>query len=67
MDRETITNINDVPLPLNFQSNKFKSVTEVDTLNVEYFIGDVDGDDVFQLNDAVISYTQVVFLIHMFT
>ena len=40
-------------MSFNFQSNKFKSVTGVDTLNeVEYFIGDVDGDDVFQLNDG---------------
>ena len=53
MDREAITNINDAIAAFNFQSNKFKSVTGVDTLNaVEYFIGDVDGDDVFQLNDA---------------
>ena len=52
-DRYGITNINDAIAAFNFQSNKFKSVTGVDTLNaVEYFIGDVDGDDVFQLNDA---------------
>ena len=50
-DRYGITNINDSN-SFNFQSNKFKSVTGVDTLSkVEYFIGDVDGDDVFQLND----------------
>ena len=53
LDRYGITNINDAIAAFNFQSNKFKSVTGVDTLNaVEYFIGDVDGDDVFQLNDA---------------
>jgi hypothetical protein len=53
LDRYGITNINDAIAAFNFQSNKFKSVAGVDTLNaVEYFIGDVDGDDVFQLNDA---------------
>ena len=53
LDRYGITNINDAIAAFNFQSNKFKSVTGVDTLNsTEYFIGDVDGDDVFQLNDA---------------
>ena len=53
LDRYAITNLNDAIASFNFQSNKFKSVVGVDTLNsVEYFIGDVDGDDVFQLNDS---------------
>ena len=53
MDRYAITNINDAIASFNFQSNKHKDFAEIDTLNaVEYFIGDVDGDDVFQLNDS---------------
>ena len=53
LDRGAITNINDAIAGFNFQSNKF--VNE-DDINVDspsaYLIGDVDGDDVFQLNDA---------------
>ena len=61
-DRYAITNINDAIASFNFQSNKFKSITGVDTLNaIEYFIGDVDGDDKFFLNDTYIpvSYTHL--------
>ena len=64
LDRYAITNINDAIAAFNFQSNKWKSVTGVDTLDaVEYFIGDVDGDDVFQLNDAYFlwAYTSGIF------
>ena len=60
LDRYAITNINDAIASFNFQSNKFKSVVGVDTLNaVEYFIGDVDGDDVFQLNDSYFMWAYV--------
>ena len=60
LDRYAITNINDAIASFNFQSNKFKSVAGVDTLNaVEYFIGDVDGDDVFQLNDSYFLWAYV--------
>ena len=64
LDRGAITNINDAIAGFNFQSNKF--VNE-DDINVDspsaYLIGDVDGDDVFQLNDAYFlwAYTSGVF------
>ena len=60
LDRYAITNINDAIAAFNFQSNKYKSVAGVDTLDaVEYFIGDVDGDDVFQLNDSYFLWAYV--------
>ena len=59
-DRYAITNINDAIASFNFQSNKFKSITGVDTLNaIEYFIGDVDGDDKFFLNDTYILWSYI--------
>ena len=59
-DRYAITNINDAIASFNFQSNKFKSIIGVDTLNaIEYFIGDVDGDDKFFLNDTYILWSYV--------
>ena len=59
-DRYAITNINDAIASFNFESNKFKSITGVDTLNaIEYFIGDVDGDDKFFLNDTYILWSYV--------
>ena len=60
LDRYAITNVNDAIASFNFQSNKFHSVTGVDTLNsIEYFIGDVDGDDLFHLNDTYILWAYV--------
>ena len=60
MDRYAITNINDAIASFNFQSNKHKDFAEIDTLNaVEYFIGDVDGDDLFHLNDTYILWAYV--------
>ena len=60
LDRYAITNVNDAIASFNFQSNKFKSVVGVDTLNsIEYFIGDVDGDDFFHLNDTYILWAYV--------
>ena len=53
MDRYQITNLNDAIASFNFQSNKWKSVVGVDTLTAaEYLVADVDGDDLFQLNDS---------------
>jgi hypothetical protein len=60
LDRYGITNINDAIASFNFQSNKFYSVLGVDTLNpVGYLIGDVDGDDLFQLNDTYFLWAYV--------
>ena len=64
LDRGAITNINDAIAGFNFQSNKF---TNSGDINVDspsaYLIGDVDGDDLFQLNDAyfIWAYTSGVF------
>jgi len=64
LDRGAITNINDAIAAFNFQSNKF---TNSDDIKVDspsaYLIGDVDGDDLFQLNDAyfIWAYTSGVF------
>ena len=64
LDRGAITNINDAIAGFNFQSNKF---TNSDDIKVDspsaYLIGDVDGDDLFQLNDAyfIWAYTSGVF------
>ena len=68
LDRYAITNINDATASFNFQSNKFYSVDGVDTLNaVEYLIGDVDGDDFFQLNDSYIIWAYVSGILDNYT
>ena len=63
LDRKSITNVADAVASFNFQSNKFHSISNaggVDTLNaIEYFIGDVDGDDFFHLNDTYILWAYV--------
>ena len=60
LDRYAVTNINDAIASFNFQSNKFEND---DDINVEspsgYLIGDVDGDDVFQLNDTYFLWAYV--------
>ena len=60
LDRGAITNINDAIASFNFQSNKFEND---DDINVDspsaYLIGDVDGDDVFQLNDSYFLWAYV--------
>ena len=60
LDRGAITNINDAIASFNFQSNKFETK---DNINVDspsaYLIGDVDGDDVFQLNDTYFLWAYV--------
>ena len=65
LDRDAITNINDAIAGFNFQSNKFDN----DPNNIEiespsgYLVGDVDGDDKYQLNDSYFlwAYTSGVF------
>jgi len=64
LDRGAITNINDAIAAFNFQSNKFKNSTDINVDSPSaYLIGDVDGDDLFQLNDAyfIWAYTSGVF------
>ena len=64
LDRGAITNINDAIAAFNFQSNKFTNETNINVDSPSaYLIGDVDGDDLFQLNDAyfIWAYTSGVF------
>ena len=64
LDRGAITNINDAIASFNFQSNKYENETDIDVATPSsYLIGDVDGDDVFQLNDTYFlwAYTSGVF------
>ena len=64
LDRGAITNINDAIAAFNFQSNKFTNETDINVDSPSaYLIGDVDGDDLFQLNDAyfIWAYTSGVF------
>jgi len=64
LDRGAITNINDAIASFNFQSNKFVNETSINVDSPSaYLIGDVDGDDLFQLNDAYFlwAYTSGVF------
>ena len=69
LDRGAITNVADAIASFNFQSNKHKNYntgtrdtpgTRIDTLTaLEYLVGDVDGDDLFQLNDTYILWSYV--------
>ena len=64
LDRGAITNINDAIASFNFQSNKFENEDDIDIATPSsYLIGDVDGDDKFQLNDTYFlwAYTSGVF------
>ena len=64
LDRGAITNINDAIASFNFQSNKYENETDIDVATPSaYLIGDVDGDDKFQLNDTYFlwAYTSGVF------
>jgi hypothetical protein len=64
LDRGAITNINDAIASFNFQSNKYENSDDIDVATPSaYLIGDVDGDDVFQLNDTYFlwAYTSGVF------
>ena len=60
VDRYAITNINDAIASFNFQANKH---VEDGDINVDspsaYLIGDVDGDDLFQLNDTYFLWSYV--------
>jgi len=60
LDRYAITNINDAIASFNFQSNKFINETSINVDSPSaYLIGDVDGDDLFQLNDAYFLWAYV--------
>ena len=60
LDRYAVTNINDAIASFNFQSNKFESDPDIDVESPSgYLIGDVDGDDVFQLNDTYFLWAYV--------
>ena len=68
LDRYGITNINDAIASFNFQSNKFYSVDGVDTIDATgYLIGDVDGDDLYQLNDSYIIWAYVSGILDNYT
>ena len=60
LDRGAITNINDAIAAFNFQSNKFENSNDIKVDSPSaYLIGDVDGDDLFQLNDAYFIWAYV--------
>jgi hypothetical protein len=60
LDRYAITNINDAIAGFNFQSNKFINETSINVDSPSaYLIGDVDGDDLFQLNDSYFLWAYV--------
>ena len=60
LDRYAVTNINDAIASFNFQSNKFENDDDIDIVSPSrYLIGDVDGDDVFQLNDTYFLWSYV--------
>ena len=60
LDRYAITNINDAIASFNFQSNKFINETNINVDSPSaYLIGDVDGDDLFQLNDSYFLWAYV--------
>ena len=67
LDRGAITNVADAIASFNFQSGKHHNYnagtraspsTRIDTLTaLEYLVGDVDGDDLFFLNDTYILWS----------
>ena len=72
LDRNQITNVTDAIMSFNFQSGKHHNYNSgggrIDTLNsIEYFIGDVDGDDLFQLNDTYILWSYVSGIMNNYT
>ena len=77
VNRGAITNVSDAIASFNFQSNKHKNYnagtrdnpgTRIDTLTaLEYLVGDVDGDDVFQLNDTYILWSYVSGIMNNYT
>ena len=72
LDRTAITNANDAIASFNFQSGKHKNYNagggRIDTLTaIEYLIGDVDGDDLYQLNDTYILWSYVSGIFNNYT
>ena len=72
LDRTAITNANDAIASFNFQSGKHKNYNagggRIDTLTaIEYLIGDVDGDDLYQLNDTYILWSYVSGILNNYT
>ena len=68
LDRGAITTVADAVKSFNHQSSKFKNYntgeTRIDTLTaLEYLIGDVDGDDLFHLNDTYILWSYITGLL----
>ena len=60
VDRYAITNINDAIASFNFQSNKWRNDDDIEIESPSgYLVGDVDGDDVFQLNDTYFLWAYV--------
>jgi len=60
LDRYAVTNINDAIASFNFQSNKWVNENDINIDSPSaYLIGDVDGDDVFQLNDSYFLWAYV--------
>ena len=72
LDRTAITNANDAIASFNFQSGKHHNYNagggRIDTLTaIEYLIGDVDGDDLYQLNDTYILWSYVSGILNNYT
>ena len=72
LDRTAITNLNDAIASFNFQSGKHKNYNSgagrIDTLTaIEYLIADVDGDDLYQLNDTYILWSYVSGILDNYT
>ena len=72
LDRTAITNANDAIASFNFQSGKHHNYNSgggrIDTLTaIEYLIGDVDGDDLYQLNDTYILWSYVSGIMNNYT
>ena len=72
LKRDDITNANDAIASFNFQSGKQHNYNagggRIDTLTaIEYLIGDVDGDDVYQLNDTYILWAYVSGILNNYT
>ena len=72
LDRGAITTVADAVKSFNFQSSKHKNYnaggTRIDTLTaLEHLIGDVDGDDLFFLNDTYILWSYITSLLNNYT
>ena len=60
LDRDKQSQISMMIRGFNFQSNKFDNVTDIEIESPSgYLVGDVDGDDKYQLNDDLISYGNI--------